>query len=83
MTACGTNSGYTAHGVRREPACADCKRAHAEYANARYRDRADVRAASSRQSSIRAKALARLAALHPKDFRRLLNEEHTARKEAT
>lgn len=80
---CGTRSGYVAHVARKEPSCEDCRRAHREYMRTRYRESADVRAASSRQSSIRAKALGRLAALHPEEFRRLLAEEHAARKEAT
>lgn len=61
---CGSNRGYYAHLRAGGKPCSRCKQAHADH----YVE----------SNAARARALARLARLHPADYRRLVAEEREA-----
>jgi hypothetical protein len=76
---CGTYAGAMAHPRRGEDKCEPCLKAARDYVKNR-RQRAEVRRAEYEQKTARTRALARLARLHPTEFRDLLAEESATRE---
>ena len=71
----GTNAGYLAHRRAREEACAPCREAARVY-QADYRAaRPAQRRFNAAQNAARGRALRRLAARHPEEFRKLFEKE--------
>lgn len=76
LAPCGTYAGYTRHYKRGEPIDQACRIARNEYvAEHRAKDPGWGQRAK-RTAKIRNRALARLAAAHPKEYRRLLSAEY-------
>ena len=74
LAPCGTWGGYQRHIKNKTPPCAECRKACREYVR-RYRF-------LSGQGKPKYRALLRLAAKHPDEYRALVAEE-TARSEST
>lgn len=71
----GTYGGYQMCRRRDEGACEPCKRACAVYAEKFRTANPDSVRRGARGENAKRRAHRRLAALHPSEFRRLLNEE--------
>jgi hypothetical protein len=72
---CGTPAGYQRHRRRNEQPCDDCRVANAAYMRD-FRQRKPEFAAKARASSnARSRAVWRLAARYPDEYRQLLREE--------
>ncbi len=77
-TRCGSDVGYQTHVRNGTPPCNPCKTAHAAY-GMQYMDRnPEARRRNRRLVRARARALTRLAALHPDEYERLRQEELAA-----
>lgn len=70
---CGTSAGYIRHIRAGQTACDDCRAAHALYVRL-WRARGGM-AATRATNEARRRAMARLARMHPTEFRALYLEE--------
>ena len=71
----GTNAGYLAHRRAREEACAPCREAARVYQVAYRAEHPERREREAAQNAARGRALRRLAARHPEEFRKLFEKE--------
>jgi type VI protein secretion system component VasF len=72
---CGTYAGYNRHiKVTRDEPCDDCKAANALYVRL-YRQRPGVRQRVAKHQRAADRAKARLARMHPNEYRALYREE--------
>ena len=84
MAECGTPAGYEAHWRNDEPACDECRQAHAERSR-RYRARRSpaTRERHNARQKARRDALEQLAYEYPERFAELLAEMKSAQRPAT
>lgn len=72
---CGTHAAYQRHVKRGEEPCANCRAAAAEYQRQRRETVPGAREANLKVMAARGRALVRLKAMHPGEYRALYNEE--------
>lgn len=72
---CGTYAAYQQHGKRDETPCAECRTAAAEYAAQYRRSSPTARENGRARKYARDRALGRLKAMHPGEYRALYAEE--------
>lgn len=74
-TRCGTDAGYQAHRRRNEEPCAACRRARAKKIREYRASNDECLVRESLYRAARSRATSRLVALHPGQFRILMDEE--------
>ncbi len=72
---CGTYAAYQRHIKRGEESCADCRAANSEYVKQHRALSPGAREKNLHRMGARGRALTRLRAMHPGEYRALYTEE--------